>query len=184
MDLPPRSGFLGRADRPPARERVTLGGTGRPDHLRRPSHRAALTSLRSTDPGLDGRLRSLASGSLRAGARTAPCRAIERFLVGEIEDRHLVDSDGVERGGASAFLTRLASIAHSVEVVTDSRARSRSSARTTRQGSDHPTHLVGYARAPRREQCGLSTLGGREVSRGSVRLWSWTGGRRPFRSAG
>jgi hypothetical protein len=70
--------------------------------------------------GLDGRLRSLAPVPY-APERATALPAIERFLVGEPKTDILWIADGVERGGASAFSTRLASIAHSVEVVTDSR---------------------------------------------------------------
>src|SRR4029077_7794963 len=70
--------------------------------------------------GLDGRLRSLAPVPY-APDRAAALPAIERFLVREPKTDILWIADGVERGGASAFSTKLASIAHSVEVVTDSR---------------------------------------------------------------
>src|SRR3984957_1490427 len=70
--------------------------------------------------GLDGRLRSLAPVPY-APERATALPAIERFIVGEPKTDILWIADGVERGGASAFSTRLASIAHSVEVVTDSR---------------------------------------------------------------
>ncbi|HEY5205132.1 MAG TPA: BatA domain-containing protein, partial [Roseiarcus sp.] len=70
--------------------------------------------------GLDGRLRSLAPVPY-APERAAALPAIERFLSSEPHADILWIADGVELGGASAFSTRLASIAHSVEVVTDSR---------------------------------------------------------------
>jgi hypothetical protein len=70
--------------------------------------------------GLDGRLRSLVPIPY-APERAAALPAIEGFLVGEPKTDILWIADGVERGGASAFSRRLASIAHSVEVVTDSR---------------------------------------------------------------
>src|SRR6202453_216005 len=70
--------------------------------------------------GLDGGLRSLAPVPYSPD-RAAALPAIERFLVREPKTDVLWIADGVERGGASAFSTRLASIAHSVEVVTDSR---------------------------------------------------------------
>src|SRR5580693_2362063 len=69
---------------------------------------------------LDGSLRSLAPVPY-APDRAAALPAIERFLAREPKTEILWIADGVERGGASAFSTRLASIAHSVEVVTDSR---------------------------------------------------------------
>jgi hypothetical protein len=69
--------------------------------------------------GLDGRLRSLAPVPY-APERVAALPAIERFLAAEAKTDILWIADGVERGGASAFSTRLASIARSVEVVTDS----------------------------------------------------------------
>ena len=70
--------------------------------------------------GLDGGLRSLAPVPYAPDRATA-LPAIERFIVREPTTDILWIADGVERGGASAFSTRLASIAHSVEVVTDSR---------------------------------------------------------------
>ena len=69
--------------------------------------------------GLDGRLRSLMPLPY-APDRAAALPAIERFLAREPKTDVLWIADGVERGGASAFSTRLASITHSVEVVTDS----------------------------------------------------------------
>jgi Domain of unknown function (DUF4159)/Aerotolerance regulator N-terminal len=71
--------------------------------------------------GLDGELRSLAPVPY-APDRAAALPAIERFLAREPKTDILWIADGVERGGASGFSTRLASIARSVEVVTDSRA--------------------------------------------------------------
>src|SRR3984957_1895540 len=68
---------------------------------------------------LDGRLRSLAPVPY-APERVAALPAIERFLAAEAKTDILWIADGVERGGASAFSTRLASIARSVEVVTGS----------------------------------------------------------------
>ena len=70
--------------------------------------------------GLDGRLRSLAPVPY-APERVAALPAIERFLAAEAKTDILWIADGVERGGANAFSRRLASIAHSVEVVTDTR---------------------------------------------------------------
>src|ERR1700728_1787623 len=71
--------------------------------------------------GLDGELRWLAPVP-SAPDRAAALPAIERFLAREPKTDILWIADGVERGGASGFSTRLASIARSVEVVTDSRA--------------------------------------------------------------
>jgi hypothetical protein len=68
--------------------------------------------------GVEGRLRSLAPVPY-APNRAAALPAIERFLAREPKTDILWIADGVELGGASAFSTRLASIAHSVEVVTD-----------------------------------------------------------------
>ena len=53
--------------------------------------------------------------------RAAAAPEIERFLAHEPKADILWIADGVELGGANAFSTRLASIARSVEVVTDSR---------------------------------------------------------------
>ncbi len=68
--------------------------------------------------GVEGRLRSLTPVPY-APDRTATLPAIERFLASEPKSDFLWIADGVELGGASAFSARLASIAHSVEVVTD-----------------------------------------------------------------
>jgi len=70
--------------------------------------------------GIEGRLRSLAPVPY-APDRTAALPAIERFLASEPKTEILWIADGVELGKASAFSARLASIAHSVEVVTDGR---------------------------------------------------------------
>src|SRR6202042_1896769 len=71
--------------------------------------------------GVEGRLHSLAPVPY-APDRAGALPAIERFLAREPKTDILWIADGVELGGASGFSTRLASIAHSVEVVTDSRA--------------------------------------------------------------
>jgi hypothetical protein len=68
--------------------------------------------------GLDGQLRSLAPVPY-APDRAGAIAAIKRFLAREPKTDVVWIADGVELGGASAFSTRLASIAHSVEVVTD-----------------------------------------------------------------
>ena len=70
--------------------------------------------------GVEGRLRALAPVPY-APDRAATLPAIERFLAREPKTDVLWIADGVELGGASAFSTRLASIARSVEVVTDGR---------------------------------------------------------------
>jgi hypothetical protein len=70
--------------------------------------------------GLDGQLRSLGPVPY-APDRAGAIAAIERFLARESKTDIVWIADGVELGGASAFSTRLASIAHSVEVVTDGR---------------------------------------------------------------
>src|SRR6202522_464626 len=70
--------------------------------------------------GLDGELRSLETVPY-APDRAAALPAIERFLAREPKTDILWIADGVERGGASGFSTRLASLAHSAEVVTHSR---------------------------------------------------------------
>jgi Domain of unknown function (DUF4159)/Aerotolerance regulator N-terminal len=70
--------------------------------------------------GIEGRLRSLAPVPY-APDREGALPAIERLLAREPKTDILWIADGVELGGASAFSTRLASIAHSVEVVTDGR---------------------------------------------------------------
>ena len=70
--------------------------------------------------GAEGRLRSLAPVPF-APDRAVALPAIERFLAREPKTDILWIADGVELGGASAFSTRLASITHSVEVVTDGR---------------------------------------------------------------
>jgi Domain of unknown function (DUF4159)/Aerotolerance regulator N-terminal len=70
--------------------------------------------------GVEGRLRSLAPVAYGPD-RAAALPAIERFLAREPKSDILWIADGVELGGASAFSARLASLTHSVEVVTDSR---------------------------------------------------------------
>ncbi|HXE23353.1 MAG TPA: DUF4159 domain-containing protein [Roseiarcus sp.] len=70
--------------------------------------------------GVEGRLRALAPVPY-APDRATTLPAIERFLAREPKTDVLWIADGVELGGASAFSTRLASIARSVEVVTDGR---------------------------------------------------------------
>jgi len=69
---------------------------------------------------VEGRLRSLAPAPY-APDRAAALPAIERFLAREPKTDVVWIADGVELGGASAFSSRLASIAGSVEVVTDGR---------------------------------------------------------------
>ena len=69
--------------------------------------------------GVEGRLRALAPVPY-APDRAAAAPAVERFLAREPKTDVLWIADGVELGGAGAFSARLASIAHSVEVVTDS----------------------------------------------------------------
>ena len=70
--------------------------------------------------GVEGRLRSLTPVPF-APDRAAAAATIERFLASEPQTNILWIADGIELGGASAFSTRLASLAHSVQVVTDSR---------------------------------------------------------------
>ena len=70
--------------------------------------------------GLDGRLRSL-SPVPYGPERAVALPAIEHFLAQEPKTEVLWIADGVERGGANAFSTKLASITNSVEVVTDER---------------------------------------------------------------
>src|SRR6185437_11207044 len=70
--------------------------------------------------GVEGRLRALAPVPY-APDRAAAAPAIERFLAREPKTDILWIADGIELGGASAFSTKLASMAHSVEVVTDGR---------------------------------------------------------------
>jgi hypothetical protein len=71
-------------------------------------------------PGVDGRLRSLSPVPF-APDREAAFPAIQRFLAREPNTDVLWIADGVELGQASSFSARLASIARSVEVVTDGR---------------------------------------------------------------
>jgi hypothetical protein len=68
--------------------------------------------------GLEGWSRSLAPVPY-APDRAAALPAIQRFLAHEPKTDILWIADGVELGGASAFSGQLASIAHSVDVVTD-----------------------------------------------------------------
>ncbi|HSU99402.1 MAG TPA: BatA domain-containing protein, partial [Roseiarcus sp.] len=71
-------------------------------------------------PEVEGRLRSLAPVPY-APDREAAAPAIKRFLDREPGSEILWIADGIELGGASAFSTKLASMSHSVEVVTDGR---------------------------------------------------------------
>jgi hypothetical protein len=68
--------------------------------------------------GLEGRSRSLAPVPY-APDRSTALPAIQRFLAREPKTDILWIADGVELGGARAFAVQLASIAHSVEAVTD-----------------------------------------------------------------
>ena len=68
--------------------------------------------------GVEGQLRALAPVPY-APDRAAAAPAIERFLAREPKTDVLWIADGIELGGASAFSARLASLARSVEVVTD-----------------------------------------------------------------
>ncbi len=70
--------------------------------------------------GIEGQLRSL-SPVPYAPDRAAALPAIERFIAREPKTDVLWIADGVELGGASMFSAKLASIARSIEVVTDSR---------------------------------------------------------------
>jgi hypothetical protein len=69
---------------------------------------------------VEGRLRSLTPVPY-APDRMAVLPAIQRFLAREPKTDILWIADGLELGGANGFSARLASIAHSVEVVTDGR---------------------------------------------------------------
>jgi Domain of unknown function (DUF4159)/Aerotolerance regulator N-terminal len=67
---------------------------------------------------IEGRLRSLAPAPY-SPARQAALPAIEQFLAKEPGADVVWIADGVELGGAGAFASRLARLAHSVDVVTD-----------------------------------------------------------------
>ena len=69
---------------------------------------------------VEGRLRSLAPVPYAPG-REAALPAIERFLAREPRTDVLWIADGIERGEAHAFSTKLASMTRSVEVVTEGR---------------------------------------------------------------
>jgi Domain of unknown function (DUF4159)/Aerotolerance regulator N-terminal len=116
--------------------------------------------------GVEGRLRSLAPVPYapdRAGA--AP--AIERFLAREPKTDILWIADGIESGGASVFSTRLASIAHSVEVVTDGRGALAIAGADNEAGALTAQLTRSDARAPAMGAVRALDAQGREVGRAS-----------------
>ncbi len=113
---------------------------------------------------LDGRLRSLTPVPY-APDRIAALPAIERFLAREPHAGILWIADGLELGGASAFSTRLASITHSVEVVTDSRGALALSGADNEAGALAARLTRSDAGAPRTGAVRALDIQGREVSR-------------------
>ena len=114
--------------------------------------------------GVEGRLRSLAPVPY-APDRAAALPAIERFLAREPKTDILWIADGVELGGASAFSTRLASIAHSVEVVTDGRGALALAGADNEAGALTAQLTRSDARAPATGAVRALDAQGREVGR-------------------
>jgi hypothetical protein len=114
--------------------------------------------------GVEGRLRSLAPAPYAPDRATA-LPAIERFLAREPKTDILWIADGVESGGASAFSTRLASIAHSVEVVTDGRGALALAGADNEAGALTAQLTRSDARAPATGALRALDAQGREVGR-------------------
>ena len=114
--------------------------------------------------GAEGRLRSLAPVPF-APDRAVALPAIERFLAREPKTDILWIADGVELGGASAFSTRLASITHSVEVVTDGRGALALAGADNEAGALTAQLTRSDARAPATGAVRALDAQGREVGR-------------------
>ena len=133
--------------------------------------------------GVEGRLRSLMPVPY-APDRAAALPAIERFLAREPKTDILWIADGVELGGASAFSARLASLAHSVEVVTDGRGALALAGADNEAGALTAQLTRSDARAPATGAVRALDAQGREVGRAVFDFGAKFGCRRPFRSAG
>ena len=114
--------------------------------------------------GIEGRLRSL-SPVPYAPDRAAALPAVERFLAREPNTDILWIADGVEVGGARAFSARLASIARSVEVVTDNRGVLALAGADNEAGALTAQITRSDARAPATGSVRALDVQGREVGR-------------------
>ncbi|MGB3582436.1 MAG: DUF4159 domain-containing protein [Roseiarcus sp.] len=114
--------------------------------------------------GIEGRLRSL-SPVPYAPNRAAALPAVERFLAREPNTDILWVADGVEVGGARAFSARLASIARSVEVVTDDRGALALAGADNEAGALTAQITRSDARAPATGSVRALDVQGREVGR-------------------
>jgi hypothetical protein len=114
--------------------------------------------------GIEGRLRSL-SPVPYAPDRAAALPAVERFLAREPNTGILWIADGVEVGGARAFSARLASIARSVEVVTDNRGALALAGADNEAGALTAQITRSDARAPATGSVRALDVQGREVGR-------------------
>ena len=114
--------------------------------------------------GIEGRLRSL-SPVPYAPDRAAALPAVERFLAREPNTDILWIADGVEVGGARAFSARLASIARSVEVVTDNRGALALVGADNEAGALTAQITRSDARAPATGSVRALDVQGREVGR-------------------
>src|SRR5271170_6815535 len=114
--------------------------------------------------GIEGRLRSL-SPVPYAPDRAAALPAVEGFLAREPNTDILWIADGVEVGGARAFSARLASIARSVEVVTDNRGALALAGADNEAGALTAQITRSDARAPATGSVRALDIQGREVGR-------------------
>ncbi len=114
--------------------------------------------------GIEGRLRSL-SPVPYAPDRAAALPAVERFLAREPNTDILWIADGVEVGGARAFSARLASMARSVEVVTDNRGALALAGADNEAGALTAEITRSDARAPATGSVRALDVQGREVGR-------------------
>ena len=113
---------------------------------------------------VEGRLRSLLPVPF-APDRAAALPALRRFLAREPKTDILWIADGVELGGASAFSSRLASLARSVEVVTDSRGALALAGADNDAGALTARLTRSDARAPATGAVRALDVQGREVGR-------------------
>jgi len=114
--------------------------------------------------GVEGRLRSL-SPVPYAPDRAAAAPAIERFVARERKTDVLWIADGIELGGARAFSAKLASIARSVEVVTDGRGALALAGSDNEAGALTARITRSDARAPATGSVRALDVQGREVGR-------------------
>jgi Domain of unknown function (DUF4159)/Aerotolerance regulator N-terminal len=114
--------------------------------------------------GIEGRLRSLAPVPY-APARATALPAIERFVAREPKTDILWIADGVELGGSREFSARLASIARSVELVTDGRGALALAGADNEAGALTARLTRSDARAPATGAVKALDVQGREVGR-------------------